>query len=274
MMNDSSCPVLMAITEIRGGGLYGDDAELTDARVVRLGGHSGKEYVMDNAPFYIMSRKIELARFELTRPDLQSCARKYKFMFGFMEGQTNGSVYNKLIENILGKRFMYEQYIQLVDLLGQLDDLILAKVLYMSNKGTPINISLPDIFMSPHVNQVILYRPDVLERSINDMIDYVNKININSLLSKPMNIHISHVKKIDAVCPDMNAKIHTDSHTQSHIDTPEQYIAEMKRLLAIEIDIAMYISAIEKYHSDVINHVNKIYDACGQMVDDLRNISR
>lgn len=262
-MSTKVCPVVKAIGEIRGGGIYSDDAEETNNNLIKIGGSDSEvEFVCDDMSFYIMSRKMELARFELSKPNLAVIEAKYNAMFRDVVGIDYSALYTRIIDRALKKKYIYDQFVQLVDLLGSMEQTIAAKVDALGRKGQPINISLPDIFLLPHVDTLIVYRPDILADTMNKIIDYVNKININALLKEPLNIHIPRVEKFAGSPPDMKTKIEPVQSTSS----PEEFLAGMHKILDQELVVAKYIQEIEKYQCEVINHVNKVYDACKKII--------
>lgn len=102
-----SCPVVQAIKEIRGAGLYKDDPEESAENVIKLGGE-GDEFVCDDMTFYMMARKMELARFELSKPDFAQCKSKYARMFKDVVGNDYSQLYKKIIDKALKKKFLYK----------------------------------------------------------------------------------------------------------------------------------------------------------------------
>lgn len=255
------CPVVRVIRDIRGGGIYVDDSEESAERVIKLGGSENTtEFIFDDMSFYIMSRKMELARFELSKPTLVACENKYKSMFRDMVDIDYTSLYTRIIDRAFKKKYIYQQFVQLIDLLSELEELILARVDNMGRTNQPINISLPDMFLLPHVDQLIIYRPDILANTMNQIINYINRININALLKEPLRDTVSPVEPFSSTPPNMNTRIEKIS-----ANSVESYLTGMKNILAQELEVALYIREIEGYQCKVINHVNKVYDICKKM---------
>jgi len=191
---------------------------------------------------------------------MQACAAKYSEMFRDTVGIDYSTLYSRLIERVL-RRHIYTQFVQLVDLLANMEQLIISKITKLSAAGKAINVSLPDIFMLPHIDELIVYRPDVLRTTVNKIIDYVNKININSIITNPVSSKIPHVAAISATPIAGDTQIADDRGMDA-----AGYIEKMHAVLAHEIVVAGYICAVEKYHVEVINHMNQIYDVCKKII--------
>lgn len=257
----SECPVVTTIREIRGGGLYLD--EESETNVIRLGGGE-TEFICDSVSFYIMSRKMELARFKLSNPTPDLIAAKVNKMFGDIIGMDYTALYSHIIKKYVAKNgYLYNQFVQLIDLIGTMEELILAKVESAGRKQIPINISIPDIFLSPNVDQLILYRPDILHHVVNQIIDYVNLLNVNSILSTPRRTTVSHVAPFSALVPSM-ATLVVCNPTYNFTD-----IRNLDILLQHEMVVAEYVREVEKYHCMVINHMNLVYSICKDIVEQL-----
>lgn len=243
-----ACPVVRVINEIRGGG-FDDDG---DRGLVKLGGGGGACFILDDMSFYIMSRKMELARFELTKPSEAACRLKYRIMFPYA---TTGATYAHIMNNVFKKKYVYDQFMQLVTLIEKMESLIIDKISNMS--AQQMNVSLPDIILLPDVDQFI-HHPAVLCKTMNQIIDYINKIDVNSLLRESVRTNIAKIECFKGDPPEMSTRF-----------TPAQNIPDMKKMLDLELSVAGYVKNVEEYHCYVIDHVNEIYDACGRIIDGL-----
>lgn len=255
------CPVVKTICEIRGAGTYIDDPELHDNNVIKIG---GVEFVCDDMSFYIMSRKMRLARFELSRPSLIACEAGYSNMFRNVVGIDYATLYTRIIDSALKKKYVYYQFMQLVDLIGEMEQLIIARIDTAGRSGQSINISLPDLFLLPHLDRCIVARPDVLAHTMDKIIEYINKINVNALLKEPVRGIVPRVAKFSCLAPDMKTVI-----PPIDASSVEEFISGMHKTLEHEIVVASYIQDIEKYHCMVINHMNQVYDICKKIIDGL-----
>ncbi len=270
-----SCPIITTIHEIRGAGIYADDQEESTDRLIKViradtrGASSAQqiEYVMADVSFYMMSRKLELARFEVSNPTLTACKLKHKKMFSSIIGLTNAELCTYIIDKALNKKYLYTQFTRLVDLIGDIEGLIIDQVDALGRDGRQINVSLPNITFLPHIDQLIIYNPTALEQTTNKIIDYINKLNVNSILAAPI------VTKLRPV-PPFRPTVPLDSISQwaddlAPTDTVSGYLLDMKKMMSREMLVATYVNEIEKYHCDVINHMTAIYLTCKLLVDGL-----
>jgi hypothetical protein len=248
------CPVQVAIKEIRGAGLHSDGK----TSCIKVGGSSGCDYICDDMSYVIMTRKMEFARFKLARPDIDTCRQSALIKDA---GIDYTALYTRLItRTVLKKKYLYDQFVQLINLLGRMEPLIIARI----RRAKSLNISIPDIILLPQVDQLILYRTDILCATMNQIIDYMNNLNINSLLNTPIVGKIARLEPGKFNVPDMKTKI-----CELSGDTADEYLAVMEIILNHEIRVAEYIREIEKYHCTVINHMNQVYDRCKALIADL-----
>lgn len=251
------CPVVATINEIKGAGWYAaDDSD----DVVVLGGSDSTQYVCDEMSFYMTTRKMDLARFELKRPSVEEYAKFYARGYSEYADITYSEMYTKLIDRALKKKLLYAQFVDLVTLISDMEDLILSRVEAAGRAGQSINVSLPDIILLPHIDSIIIYRADALEKTINKIISYINKINVNSLIKDPVAINVAHVRGFDA-------KMESQTVIPGvHATTADEYLAGIKMMLEHEIKVAEYIRELEKYQCYVINHLNQVYDICKKII--------
>lgn len=257
-----TCPVVKTIKEIYGAGWHdGDDTESLES-VIKIGGNDSTEYVCGETVFYMTMRKMDLARFELKLNtfDLNFIKKKFLREYKYLMGVTYAEIYQKIIDDVLTKH-LYNQFVNLIDLIAQMEEMVATMVEVLGRKGKAINISLPDIILLPNIDKLILYNPDILHYTVNKIVDYANKINIKSLISIKT-IPIPHIDKFDTPAPDMKTR------TPEFIpQQPSDYYDAMKVLSKHEIIVAEYVYDIEKYHCKVINHMNFIYDLCKKIID-------
>ncbi len=266
-MQHKVCPVVEAIHTIRGGGIYVDDMESSSEGLVKLGGQDN-EYVMNDISYYIISRKIELARFELSKPTAAACKIKYKKMFTSVAGLSHSGLLKYIIDNALNKRYVYEQFTNIIDLIGRIEELIIDLADHLARANKSINVSLPDIIFHPNIDKLIMYDPSALEQAMNKIIDYVNKINVNSIIKNPVTARISRVAAFrPPTALDPNTQIYRPDI--SSFMTPDEYLTAMKKVLEQEVHVAMYAGEIEKYQCNVVNHMGQAYDFCASLVDEL-----
>lgn len=258
-METDICPVVKAIQDIRGGNIFDDES---DNDLIKLGGNENcQEIVYDDSLYYLMSRKIELARFELTRPNLDQCRNKFGKMFENIRGKTYRQIYNDFISQVSNKIYLYDQFANLIRLILNMEKLVAEKIIQLSRqKNINMNVSLSSIHMSPDMNIIILYNPDILCNVTNIIIDYINKLNINNLLVDPLIIKVSYIDKCTAQL-DMNKKI-----TIPEAYTAVDYLNKIKNVLNQELEVINYIKDVEKYQCMAINHINQVYDICKKII--------
>ena len=216
-----------------------------------------------------MQKKLELARFELLQPQqIEICHDKMNSMFREIYGLDYSQIYKKLVDKLLTKKHMYEQFTQLVTLIGDMENYLMTRILTTRKSNIAINISLPSLTIPPYIDQIILYDPTALTLIINEIIDYINELNINSILRNHNQVR---VKKIDEFTTGKTNPCGLDIviNHPGEFATVDEYITEMHKLLNHEMTIVEYIMDIEKYHCKVINHVNLVFDKCKSIIDDL-----
>lgn len=246
-----SCPVRRVIAEVRGAGL-------NESGAVKIGGsESSCTIVCDSMDFYITSRKMDFARFELMNPDIDACARKCDSMFV----GTYAELYRHLIDKVID-RHLYTQFTQLIKLIGDMESVIISKIAIAARTNAAINVTLPNILLLPHIDSVILYRPDLLCLTVNKIIDYMNKINVNVILRSPLIIKIDRVPMPNIRPIDMSREIERPVAGSAH-----EYLVGIKRSLDMELEVAAYAQDVEKYHCEIIARLNIVFDYCKKIIN-------
>jgi hypothetical protein len=249
------CPVVEAIKIIRGG-FYSTETGFDDNNLIKLG---GMERVCDNTSFYIMHRRLEFARFKLSKPDFQACLDKGA-MFSRVAGLMYVQVYISLANELF--KYLYDQFIFMVDAIGEMEKFLALRIQIAAKSGTPLNLSLPDIIFMPHTDISILYFPHILTLTVNRVIKYINDININAIINEPLH------DKIELLPAYTGPGIWAQDFQIPSItgDTSESIIASMEEVLKHEMIIAEILLNIEKYHCSAINHMGKIIDKCKKIM--------
>jgi hypothetical protein len=245
------------ISEIKGSGVFKSDLEYTNDRVVKIGGSdSNVEQVCDNIQFYIMTRMLDMARFELSCPNLDQCHAKSIRMFDDIAGKSYAQVYDILMTkcNKLSKQFD-----GLIKVMDEFEKHLLSKI----SKLAEINISLPDIVFIPDT-EILIYRPDILKYTMDKIINYVNSINVNSILCTPVVSNIEPVPEFKVNALSWDTLIEHPSG-----QTSDEYISSMQKSLNSEMIVAEYANSVEKYQADVINHMNAVYDILKKIIKGL-----
>lgn len=129
-----ACPAATAIREIKGSA---DFAEMGKERFVKLG---GVDYNVNETVFYAMSRKLELARFQLTNPDTRAVDEKRReFRRTFVE------IYESVINfDLLFRAFELAQE-SAATLLKYISQLLLT--ISRRNPHGEIGLTIPDFYL-------------------------------------------------------------------------------------------------------------------------------
>ncbi len=247
-----TCPVVQAVSEIYGGNIY-EDEECT-ARVIKIGGN---DVVFDDASFYIMSKKMEYARLAVN-PSLEILSNRYQLMH---KASNYESLYKHIISQVFDKKYLYNQFIRLINLIGDIGELIVTKCNHAARSGHAINVSLPNIDLLPTVDVLIVEDPLILHQTINNIIDFITKINVNSLCKLPGNLHVDKIQPFAAPGLDMSTTI-----ALGNPKTEEEYLGAIKSLVDHEIIVATYVREVESYHINAINTINKIFAKCDELI--------
>jgi len=242
------CPVVKAIREIRGAGIYKD--EFDDANLIKIGGNEATEYICDSVKFFIMMRKMEFARYELTNAPLYNFVKKLPVCRNYWD------MYIYIVNTELDNKYIYKQFVNLIDLIHSIEKYIIAKVERLQHSS--INLSLPKLVFEPDIDEVILYRPDILGAEINKLIKYMGKMNINSIIDEHIDQNIELVKIFDKKI-DFN-QLMPDPQKMNVRKYAQEYMKH-------EEIVANHVMDVEQYHCYIINHVNDMYKICNKIVE-------
>ncbi len=244
------CPVMKIIGEIRGG-FYEGETGFSGGNVIRLGG-SDMEFVSDDMSFYIMKRKLAIARLELNPSESQCRSLGVSSI-------TRKQLYNHLVDTAMNKRHLYDQFSRLVDYISDMEQYICVRVKIAGSRGSQVNVSLPTVVIPEFVCSMLLYDVSVLRNTANTIIEYINALNVNSILSDP-------VTKVILNVPDCDVDL---SYIDDTIIPGGSTLEQIKSFLSDEMKIAEKLQEVEKYHCVVINHMNKVYKKCKKIIGGL-----
>ena len=247
------CPVVAAIREIRGG-FYADRVENDNTNMIKIGGSDTR--ICDEMSYYIMSRMMELARFELSRPDLDQCK---EFLKKYI---LSDNIYNDILEK-RNHNHVAEQLDALCDIISQMEEIIGG---YAARNTTPLNLSLSSIDINTNIDA---YNTQELKHTCDAIVDYINSLNINVLLSTPINTQIDHIAEFVAARP-ASVSNRDIVGNGANLDTPEAALKHAHDLLSRELIVARYIAEIEKYQCAIINHLGKVYDRCENIITQIK----
>ena len=247
-----TCPVRKAISEIRGGGFAFDDDN--SALVAVVGG--GCEVVVDEVSFVISRKRLELARLELSQPSLEVCQKKYA---SSNAGRPAVEVYKKLAEEVFCKT--HDQLIEVVDILGELEECISGIVAHAAKCKQPINISLPVLALPITSAREVTHNLHALYETVNEICRYVSRINLNSLVD-------IRVPRLEALGQPPNIAPNFDPaqiSSGSAEDVPG-YISLLRRILDDELRILEYLRKAEPYHCEALKKLGEVKDYCTKII--------
>jgi len=254
-----TCPVKQAIKEIRGSGVV-DDAEW---KLMRIVGSSESEessttYVCDDTAFYITTRKIMQARFELEEGTTEQC-EKFIAEWGWLPGQTHREIAVRLIDTIL-QDHVKTQLALLADLFDQLEQYILAKIETAARRGKRFKVSIPNLAFDVSIDTGIAHDPPQLQWTMNSIVAYVNKLNLGDL------VLLRDRKQIEPLGPPPQLAA-PDTRVPQREDSPcKKYIDE---LISQELQVLDYVRCVEKYHCSAVNKMGEIRDNCNGLIKSL-----
>jgi hypothetical protein len=247
-----SCPVVETIKEIYGAGIFID--EFDNDSLVKIGG-GNVEYLCDSAKFYITTRKMEFARYELNDVEFKNLKNGF---FDNIVDKSYKEIYEFIIDKVLNNKYVYNQFVNLINLIDVMEKALLRRIHRLGKEKKEINVSIPDMMFSTNVDTLILYRPDVLCETVNTIISYIMRLNIRSIIKESVSIDI---KKIDAFPHKLDMEIVVAGPLNTNEDA--------KRILQHEMVVADHVLKLEKYHCEVINQLNKIYHYCDKIIENL-----
>jgi len=290
------CPVVKVIQDIRetsprrGG--WSDDYSCP---AVIIGGNHDSEsdtaIVCEKVAFHIMCKKMALARFELGSPDLDQCQKYYEKEFEDHMGETHGQYYSSAFEDLINCNLLLDQFDLVLDYVTKIESLIAAKVLQLARDDRPINISLPHLNLVEAEVKLMPYAARILHKCVNQIVSYLNKINISSLVSSAKDSDDAGMLDL---CPEaeLGTGFGGDRHSREmkskrgggsgkddwneeftpvRGSTPEQFIAGMHRFAESQIHILNRVEKMERYHCIAISHLGKCYKKCESIARALVN---
>lgn len=274
-----SCPVKQAIKEIRGSGIV-DDAEWKVAYLRGIGPEHGHYamypeeykpsghvnlsrveggtatplamYICDDTAFYITTRKIMLARFELEEGMPEQCEAFIAANLAHLPGRSRQDIAVGLIESIL-QDHVKTQLMALAALLDQLEQYLLAKIEVAARSGKKFKVSIPNLAFDVEIDAGAAHDLPRLQWTLNSIITYVNNLHLGDLVAgKPPQI----------------APLE-DPPQLSGADMIVARDGGVAELVGEELDILEYVRAVEQYRCRAIGKMNEIYDVCRGLIDGL-----
>lgn len=246
------CPVVAAINEIQGAGLLDEE----DSRIVNIVG-ADEPIIHDEMSFYITKRKLDFARFELSKPNADECRIKYDKMFRDIAGRNYEQVYIYLLLQ-LDSRYIAEQFAKIFDIIIYTGQLIAQKIIIHPTA----NISIGAEPYIPQNIYSIIMRPTALTICINQICRYISSLNIASIIGPDIDQNIPQLAPFKKSF-DLNRSIINTDMTDKSAD---QCLDIIRDMLSQELEIARYVRDIELYQCDALNHLYRAYAICEKIV--------
>lgn len=216
-MGEKVCPVVATIREIKGSAEY------------KRGGSAvigGEEYCFDNAMFLYNIRKLELARLEMSRPDLTTLqARPYKYR-----------TFRDIMAEITTQANMQASHMDPmypIELAHDAVRLFFATLTKKITKSRDANVTIPHLDFTGDPTD-----------AINALVKFVNGVNVNSLLREPSkHAKIQLLRPPQLVEPDLDTPAGVDTTAAT---SPDEVITALKAALAAEEVVYTYAAAVER----------------------------
>lgn len=257
-----TCPVVRAISEITGAGLYHDEDD--KSRLIKIGGSDSEiTYVCDNASFYFTKRRLELARFELRSanpPTPAEIAAKYDKLYGKIAGLPYTEAVQRLTPDALDTTYLRRQLICAADSLSVICGAIVRAVAALAANGQCVNVSLPTLYLDEDTLTATLSDPARLRDAVNRIVDFNNGLNISSI--------VSYERRALPQLPEFTGK----PPTGTIFRPPNNDAADIRALSTIEDGLASYFNQLEVYHCEAIRLMARVIDQCKHIVQQLAQL--
>ncbi len=246
---DTICPIMQVIGEIRGGGLYIDDDD--KAPMVIIGGNN---YACDETSYYIMSRKIALARFKLGRPNIVLITRAREFMYSF-ESLTYGEILSQLPPFIVIVGRTQAIVDDIIDLVYKLDFNIVNYVYKMALTETAVPLSIKCGELNNDCSNC-----GELFNTINAIINHVNALDMSANIIMP-----NKMAPLSAMIGDFDTNTKAISSLTG--------MNALDELASHETAICNRCMDIEKYYASGINKLGEVMTTCEDIINKLNTVN-
>lgn len=239
---DDECPLL----KICNSNYYGNYEENDDNVVC------DSKIVADNVLYYASVKKINFVRLQLEKANIN----KYKPLFCNILNKQYQQVYEWMMFNILSD-ISYNSLVDLISLLEKMDDLIAIKII--GTKNIIPNISIPTTTYD--IKKNIIINPDKFHDVVNNLVSFINKYNVNTILSNPITKPVKMLNKYDISTPQWFGTVKVFPKTIS--------ADNVQSILDNELEIADYVIKIEKHYCTLANKINEIMARCKHIIDNI-----
>ncbi len=250
-----NCPVINARREIKGSHWY-------KAENVINGGATGIDCEMTYGEmcFYMSTRRMDVARFQLKKPSLGPCVVYLTRLV--YAGKSYKWLYNHIIAQ-MPFTILYRAFTRTYDILIHFGEYMSDLVVARAHKGSPINVSLPDLTLGPATDMAVIMHPGALHDSIKAFLKYLGAFNVKSLVGTG---GITIPKHLATPPQEINMETTIPEAFDMETLTAEIALEKINALLKHELTVAEYIYAIEVYHVAAIETMNAIQQACANYI--------
>lgn len=260
------CPVVRTIKEIyKRTNSYDGGSETEDVKLTLVGGEEKMPVIYGDMDFYMTVRKLEVARFELGKPDIEKCTR-YLLAHPFAN-KSYHDVYITILRASPSKSFLYRQFVDLYNMVKTMEMTIMENI---GKYKKCVNISLPSLAINGSVDVAMLYKPNILQQIAEALVDYMNELDISciaSSVSRPGDKPSRKKFKLEAKPPTVIDMKKIVPHISGDSLTTTSAIEKIHEILSCEIEVANYIRQIEGYQAEIIDVMNDIFAQCQLIVD-------
>jgi hypothetical protein len=251
------CPVVAARKQIKGSSWYVKPANTIS------GAAQGIECEMSYGDmcFYMTARNMDVARFELVKPNLEQCLQYLQRMD--FAGKDYQYLYKRIIQQIPSKMTLYYSFTKTYDLLAKLEEYLTLRL--AMRKDVKLNISIPHLQLDKHTAQMIVFAPKVLADAVDALCKFANSINIKSIVTTKYNLIVNEAKPPKEL--DLTTKM--PKMVDDALDVPT-CMKKIKELLEHEIRVAKYIYDIEEFQAKEIEILNQLSSLAKSMLSDLQ----
>ena len=242
------------VTLIRKNKLLIDGGEYTESGLVMIGGSGGEARVCEEVKYLLTNDIIEHAAFMNTCPD--ATAAKARMRALGIRVCTYWDIYAQMIDDSGLRNNIVRQLEHTLGIIQKLESFILGYV--VKYPELEHNYVLPMITIIPQFIDNAVYIPSELHRITIAIGEYMDKLNIDSMLQVPP----GKWENPEVPQPPTPATIDFDTK-YNPVGTIKNIFDEWIRVRA---EIGKFLVGVEKYHCNVIGWLNAVIDRCGEIV--------
>ena len=218
---------------LRAGGFSGGDDD-DKCKTAAIGTKAPVVYVLADVPYYLTKKHVKLAR----RP----CLAGKDSVFGYLRGPPN-EAHAALFARAVKHNHLIKRITKLIDAIKSIERALVVCVIELARKGRPLNISLPTLNIDgPPRN----HSAEDIEHVTNSIVDYLNRLDVNSIIARPARPNLGRLAPVAAALP----------------DAPPAGDLGPEGLAEYELKLGGYSAAVEEYHCDALGVVENALGHC------------